>query len=88
MPAAILLDTKGPEIRLRDFEDGKITLKKGATFTLTTTDVMGDATHASITFPDLPRQLSAGIRLLLDDGKVAILQSRTLYPSTARNLCG
>ena len=77
VPAAILLDTKGPEIRLRDFEDGKITLKKGDTFTLTTTDVMGDKTRAAITFPDLPRQLYAGVRLLLDDGKVAMTVTDT-----------
>ena len=42
LPAAILLDTKGPEIRLRDFEGGKVTLKAGDTFTLTTTDCMGE----------------------------------------------
>jgi len=72
LPAAVLLDTKGPEIRLKDFEGGKITLKKGDTFTLTTEDCMGDKTRAAITYPDLPRQLSAGVRILLDDGKVAL----------------
>ena len=77
IPAAVLLDTKGPEIRLREFEGGKITLKDGDTFTLTTNEVMGDATRVSITFPDLPRQLSAGIRLLLDDGKVSMTVTDT-----------
>ena len=48
-PVATLLDTKGPEIRLRDFEGGKVTLEKGQTFTLTTEDVMGDSTRASVT---------------------------------------
>ena len=53
-------------------QGGKITLKKGDTFTLTTEDCMGDKTRAAITYPDLPRQLSAGVRILLDDGKVAL----------------
>lgn len=72
LPVSVLLDTKGPEIRLRDFEDGKVTLKVGDTFTLTTTDCMGDASRAAITYPDLPRQLHEGVRILLDDGKVAL----------------
>ena len=72
LPVSVLLDTKGPEIRLKDFEGGKVTLKKGDTFTLTTTDCMGDASRAAITYPDLPRQLYAGVHILLDDGKVAL----------------
>lgn len=77
LPAAIMLDTKGPEIRLRDFENGKITLKKGGEFTLTTREIVGNETMASITYADLPRQLSAGIRLLLDDGKVELKVKET-----------
>lgn len=72
LPAAVMLDTKGPEIRLKDFEGGKVTLHRGDEFTLTVEDRMGDATGASISYPDLPRQLSAGIRILLDDGRVAM----------------
>ncbi len=72
LPAAVMLDTKGPEIRLRDFEDGKILLRRGDIFTLTTEDCLGDASRASITFSDLPRQLHEGIRLVLDDGRVAM----------------
>ena len=72
LPVSVLLDTKGPEIRLKDFEGGKVTLKKGDTFTLTTTDCMGNASRAAITYPDLPRQLYAGVHILLDDGKVAL----------------
>ena len=71
-PAAVLLDTKGPEIRLRDFENGRITLHEGDEFTLTVEDVLGNETRASITYADLPRQLYAGIRILLDDGRVAM----------------
>ncbi len=72
LPAAVLLDTKGPEIRLGDFENGRVTLHRGEHFTLTTIPCMGDEKHASITYPHLPAQLHAGVRILLDDGKVAM----------------
>lgn len=72
LPAAVLLDTKGPEIRLRTFEDGKVTLHRGASFTLTTREVVGNEHEVTISFPDLPAQLHPGIRILLDDGKVAL----------------
>jgi len=72
LPAAVMLDTKGPEIRLKDFEGGKVTLHPGDEFTLSVEDRMGDAKGASISYPDLPRQLCAGIRILLDDGRVAM----------------
>ena len=73
LPAAVLLDTKGPEIRLRTFADGKVTLRRGSVFTLTTREVVGDEHIASISFPNLPAQLHPGIRVLLDDGKVALM---------------
>ncbi|MBQ8287872.1 MAG: pyruvate kinase, partial [Clostridia bacterium] len=76
-PVAILLDTKGPEIRLRTFQNGSAVLENGAEFTLTTREVIGNETIASITYADLPRQLSAGIRLLLDDGKVELKVKET-----------
>lgn len=72
LPAAVLLDTKGPEIRLGSFEKGKITLKKGDSFLLTVKEQVGNEHAASISYPGLPRQLHAGVRLLLDDGKVAM----------------
>ncbi len=72
LPAAVLLDTKGPEIRIGDFEKGKVTLKRGESFTLTTVECLGDETRACITFPGLPAQLKEGIRLLLDDGRLAM----------------
>lgn len=73
LPAAVLLDTKGPEIRLRTFAGGKATLHRGATFTLTTREVEGSGQEVSISFPSLPAQLRPGIRILLDDGKVALM---------------
>ncbi len=69
-PIALLLDTKGPEIRLRDFEGGKVHIKKDHRFTLTTRDVLGTAELASVTYEKLPQELSAGDAILIDDGKL------------------
>ncbi len=58
LPVAALLDTKGPEIRLRDFEGGKITLEKGQQFTLTTEECMGTQEKASVTYKGLPHDVA------------------------------
>lgn len=71
-PVAILLDTKGPEIRLRTFKEGKVHLKKGQRFTLCTTDVEGDENQVSITYADLPKDVTAGSRILIDDGLIEL----------------
>ena len=71
-PVAALLDTKGPEIRLRDFTDGKVELKDGQTFTLTTDEIMGDAKRVSITYKNLPEDVKPGDRILIDDGLVGL----------------
>ena len=72
LPAAILLDTKGPEIRLGKFENGKIFLKEGDLFTLTTQECLGTQSKSYINFAGLPAQMEEGIRILLDDGRVAM----------------
>ena len=72
-PVAILLDTKGPEIRLRQFKDNKVFLENGQKFTLTVNDVDGDSNIAAITYKELPGQLKAGDRVLIDDGKVSLV---------------
>ncbi len=69
-PVAILLDTKGPEIRIKDFKNGSAELKEGQKFTLCTDDVEGDETHVSITYPDLPKDVRTGTRILIDDGLI------------------
>jgi len=71
-PAAIMLDTKGPEVRICTFKDGKITLNTGDIFTLTTEAVEGDATRVSVTYADLPSQLKVGDRVLIDDGRLEL----------------
>ena len=73
VPLATLLDTKGPEIRLGKLKDGKAVLQEGNPFVLTTEDLLGDDTIASITFKDLPRDVSKGDHILIDDGLIELL---------------
>ena len=70
LPIAALLDTKGPEIRLRDFEGGKVMLEAGQKFTLTTKEIMGTNEIASITYKELIHDISAGTKILIDDGLI------------------
>lgn len=67
---ATLLDTKGPEIRLRDFAAGKAELKAGQDFILTTEEILGDETKASITYKNLKEDVKEGSHILIDDGKI------------------
>ena len=67
-PLAIMLDTKGPEYRLGLFANGKETIKSGDTFTFTTEDVVGDATRVSVSYKGLPRELSVGDKILVNNG--------------------
>lgn len=73
LPAAVLLDTRGPEIRLGVFEEGKVFLAKGDKFTLTAREIFGSKDEVSISYPPLVRQIAPGTRILVDDGKVSIL---------------
>ena len=70
LPVAALLDTKGPEIRLGDFEQKQIVLKQGQLFTLTTNEILGNKESAYITYPGLPYDVTPGNRILIDDGLV------------------
>ena len=72
LPVAAMLDTRGPEIRLRSFADGPVKLRTGHEFTLTTEDVPGDETRCSITYPELSGDVKAGDTILLDDGLVRL----------------
>ena len=72
LPVAALLDTKGPEIRLGDFKEGKVLLKKGDYFTLTTRDIEGTQDIVSITYKNLPRDVKVGGRILIDDGLIEL----------------
>lgn len=72
IPVPLILDTKGPEIRIKSFKDGAIELKTGNSFILTTEDVEGDCGRVSITYTDLPRDVVPGNRILLDDGLIEL----------------
>lgn len=69
-PIAIMLDTKGPEIRIKTFKDGMIRIDQGQDFTLTSEDVEGDETKVSVTYKDIAKDLKADDRVLIDDGLV------------------
>ena len=71
-PVAAMLDTKGPEVRLKDFAGGRVHLTAGQEFTLTTVQVEGDAHCCSITYGELPGDVKAGDTILLDDGLVRL----------------
>ena len=73
LPLAVLVDLSGPKIRTRQLKDGKpVTLTTGATFTLTTRDILGDEHEVATNYPDLPRVVEPGARMLLDDGAIAL----------------
>lgn len=69
-PIAILLDTKGPEVRVKQFKQGKITLKEGQLFTLTSEDVEGNEEKVSVTYSRLYEDLEVGMKVLIDDGLI------------------
>ena len=70
---AILLDTKGPEIRLKDFENGRVTLTEGQEFTLDSDqETMGNEKRCGISYPELCTCVESGTKILIDDGKIAM----------------
>ena len=70
---AALLDTKGPEIRVRSFVEGKVILENDQTFTLTTREVDGTNEIVSITYENLPKDITIGNRILIDDGLIEMI---------------
>ena len=72
LPIGIMLDTKGPEYRIRTFEGGRVTLKEGAPFTLRVDDVPGDETRVSVNYEGLAEDLAPGDRVLLANGLLAL----------------
>ncbi len=71
-PVATMLDTKGPEIRIKTFKNGPITLAEGQSFTLSTWDGEGDENWVSVTYQNLHKEVSPGTRILIDDGLVEL----------------
>ena len=72
VPAAVLLDTKGPEIRLKNFENGSAEIISGTTFTLTSEDVIGNSEMASVSWKPFPQYLHEGDRIVIDDGRIVL----------------
>jgi pyruvate kinase len=72
VPVAAMLDTKGPEIRTRTFENGPVTLVKGQRFTLTTRDVAGNDQIVGVTYKNLHQELTPGCQVLIDDGLIGL----------------
>ena len=71
LPIAIMLDTKGPEYRIRTFRDGKVEIREGQTFTFTTNEIEGDETTVSVNYKGLARDLKVGDRVTVNNGMVA-----------------
>lgn len=76
LSAAVLLDTKGPEIRLGNFETGSAVLEAGQDFILTADEICGTREKSSITYKDLPSQVQPGTTILIDDGRIALQVQR------------
>ena len=72
LPVACLLDTKGPEIRLKTFKEERVTLEMGQDFCLTTRDVEGTKDIVSVTHKDLHKDIHVGSNILIDDGLVGL----------------
>lgn len=71
-PVAILLDTKGPEIRIGNFEHDSVTLQAGQEFILSTEDIMGDNSKVSVSYKNLVNDVTVGRQILIDDGLVEL----------------
>ena len=76
LPVALLLDTKGPEIRTGMLENGKIELKKGQSFVLTTEDILGNEGIVSISYKELVHDVKPGDSILIDDGLIGMKVSK------------
>ncbi len=72
LPAAVLLDTKGPEIRIKNFVNDSEVLDDGQPFTITTKDVPGTKELVSVNYPDFPKEVVPGNMVLINDGKIVI----------------
>lgn len=86
LPLAIMLDTKGPEYRIRTFKDGKVTVAAGDTFTFTVDEVEGDETRVSVNYKGLVKDLSVGDRIMVNNGLV-IFEVKKLQGSDAVCKC-
>ena len=80
LPLPILLDTKGPEFRIKTFKDGKIQLKEGDSFTFTTKTIEGDQTRVSVSYEKICEDLVPGDKILLNNGLVVFRVTEVKAP--------
>lgn len=80
LPIAIMLDTKGPEYRIKTFENGKIHLEEGATFTLTTEDIVGNEQRVAVNYKNLIENLKVGDRILVNNGLIILKVTKLKAP--------
>lgn len=73
LPVSIMIDTKGPEIRIKQFKEGKVFLKAHQDFALTTENVLGDESIVSVTYDKFPEIITKGTRILLNDGLIELV---------------
>lgn len=73
IPVGMMLDTKGPEIRIGTFEDKKAEIRKGQKFTLTTREIVGNETICSVSYKDICSDVAEGDSILIDDGLVSLI---------------
>ena len=78
---SVMLDTKGPEIRIRDFKDDKVFLKQGQKFVITTKDILGDNKQVSVNYDKLPAVLKKGNILYINDGVIELQVEKTTKDS-------
>lgn len=89
VPVALMLDTKGPEYRIKSFKDGKVSLNDGDIFTFTTKDTEGDKNHVSVNYKGLARDLETGDRILLNNGLLSFeVTDTTETDVVCRVVCG
>ncbi len=81
LPLPILLDTKGPEFRIKSFQKGKITLNEGDVFTFTTEDVVGDESHVSVSYAGICETLFPGDKILLNNGLMVFRVTSVCTPN-------
>ena len=77
VPAAVMLDTKGPEIRVKTFENGGITVNEGDKFTLTSREIIGNQKEVTITYGLLVKIITPGTKIVIDDGKIHLAVEET-----------
>ena len=89
LPIAIMLDTKGPEYRIRTFEKGKVTLREGDRFTFTTKQIVGNEERVSVSYPGMMEDLAVGDRILLNNGLLSFeVEELTATDAVCRVLVG